>query len=114
MLERNLREDKNHMKVFLTIILSILLFVVGLSFLSPRGIEEDNNTSGHFINKVHHEDYRVQIKRRDFIRERRVEKLEVLNGHRGDKQKAARSRHDDFMVFNNDDDSARNRHDDFK
>ncbi len=99
------------MKVFVIIFLSVSLLVVGLSFLSPRSIEKDKNASDHFIKKVRHEDYRVQYKPRDFIRERRAEELDVLKGHRDDRQKAIRSRHDDFIVINNDD---RNLYDDFR
>jgi hypothetical protein len=45
--------------------------------------------------------------------ESREKKLEALKGHRNDRQKAVRSRHDDFIVFNNDD-STKSRYDDFR
>ncbi len=99
------------MKILLTIFLSVSILVVGLSFLSPRSIEEEKK-SDYFIKKVSHEDYHVQYKRRDFIRERRLEKHEVLKGNNSYKQKADRSRHEDFKVSFNDD-YTRNRHDDF-
>ncbi len=101
------------MKLFSTIFLSVSLFVIGLSFLSPRSNEEDKHSSDSFIKKVNQEDYHVQYKRRDFIMESREKKLEALKGHRNDRQKAVRSRHDDFIVFNNDD-STKSRYDDFR
>ncbi len=84
------------MKVFLIIFVSVSLLIVVLSFLSPSSNEEDKNASDHHIKKVQHKDYRTQYKRRDFIRERREEQLAVLKEYRGDSQKTARTRHDDF------------------
>ncbi len=101
------------MKIILTIILSVLILVVGLSFLSPRSFEVEENPSDSISKKALYEGYSVQYKRRDFIKERRVEKLEVLKRHRNVKQNANRSRHDDFMVFSNDDPS-KTRYDDFR
>ncbi len=101
------------MKIILALFLSILTLVVGLSFLSPRSFDEEENPSGRNSKKVLYEGYSVQYKRRDFIKERRVEKLETLKRHRNVKQNATRSRHDDFMVFNNDDPS-KTRYDDFR
>ncbi len=99
------------MKIVSAIFLAVLILVVGLSFLSPRSIEEERK-GNNFIKKISHEDYRVQYKRRDFISERRLEKHEALKGNNNYKQKAERSRHEDFRVSFNDD-SARNLHDDF-
>ncbi len=101
------------MKIALAIFLSALTLVVGLSFLSPRGFEEEENPSGHISKKALYEGCSVRYKRRDFIKERRAEKLEALKEYRSSKQSATRSRHDDFMVFNNDD-PAKTRYDDFR
>ncbi len=101
------------MKIILTIFLSALVLVVGLSLLSPRSFEEEENPSGRISKKALNEGYSVQYKRRDFIKERRVEKLEALKGHRNTRQNATGSRHDDFMAFNNDDPS-KTRYDDFR
>ncbi len=101
------------MKIILTIFLSALALVVGLSFLSPRSFDEEENPSGHISKKPPYEGCSVRYKRRDFIKERRVENLEALKAYRNAKQNATRSRHNDFMVFNNDD-SAKTRYDDFR
>lgn len=42
----------------------------------------------------------MQYKSLDFIGERHVEKPEALKGHRGEKIRVDRSRHDDFVVLN--------------
>ena len=101
------------MKIVLTIFLSVSILVLGLSFLSPRSFEKDENPSGCFAKNTRYEGYSVQYKRRDFINERRLEKLEVLKGQRNVSQNATRSRHGDFMVFNNGDPS-KTRYDDFR
>ncbi len=85
------------MKIFLIIFVFLSLLIVGLSLLPPSNIEGEQDTNVHYIKKVHHQDYLVPNKRRDFIRERREEQLAALKGLRNRNQKAIKSRHDDFI-----------------
>ncbi len=101
------------MKIVLIIFFSVLLLLLGLSFLSPSSFEEDENSSDSLAKKVSYEGAAEQYKRRDFIKERRMSKHKILKGHRNDKQNATSSRHDDFMVYTNDN-SSKTRYDDFR
>ncbi len=101
------------MNTFLTIFLAVSLFVVGLSFMSPCSTGLKNNASDNYIQKVRYEDYGVQYKHRNIIREKREEKLKELKDRRDERKKPARSFNDDFIAFG-DSDSTRIRYEDFR
>ena len=99
------------MKIFLTILMTVTLLVIGLLFLSS-GNNADNNVSKSSVKKIQNDEYRSQYKRRDFIRESRESERKEINIHNA-RHDDARNRHDDFMVYNRLDDD-RSRHDDFR
>ena len=99
------------MKIFLTILMTVTLLVIGLLFLSS-GNNADKNVSKSSVKKIQNDEYRSQYKRRDFIRESRESERKEINIHNA-RQDDASSRHDDFMVYNRLDDD-KNRHDDFR
>ena len=99
------------MKIFLTILVTVTLLVIGLLFLSS-GNNADKNVSKYSVKKIQNDEYRSQYKRRDFIRESRKNERKEINIHNA-RHDDARNRHDDFMVYNRLDDD-RSRHDDFR
>lgn len=99
------------MKIFLTILVTVTLLVIGLLFLSS-GNNADNNVSKSSVKKIQNDEYRSQYKRRDFIRESRKNERKEINIHNA-RHDDARNRHDDFMVYNRMDED-RSRHDDFR
>ena len=99
------------MKIFLTILVTVTLLVIGLLFLSSAN-NADKNVSKSSVKKIQNDEYRSQYKRRDFIRESRKNERKEINIHNA-RHDDARNRHDDFMVYNRLDDD-RSRHDDFR
>ncbi len=99
------------MKIFLTILMTVTLLVIGLLFLSS-GNNEDKNVSKNSVKKIQNDEYRSQYKRRDFIRESRESERKEINIHNA-RHDDARNRHDDFMVYNRLDDD-RSHYDGFR
>ena len=99
------------MKIFSTLLVVVTLLVLGLMFLSS-GNNADKNVSKSSVKKIQNDEYRSQYKRRDFISESRGNERKEINIPNA-RQDDARSRHDDFMVYNRLDDD-KSRHDDFR
>ena len=86
------------MKIFLTILMTVTLLVIGLLFLSS-GKEVDKNVSESSIKKTQNDEYHSQYKRRDFIRERRENERKEINRAKNARQVDDGSHHEDLMVY---------------
>ncbi|MGR3292593.1 MAG: hypothetical protein ACUZ9M_01095 [Candidatus Scalindua sp.] len=87
------------MKILSTMLVTVTLLVIGLSFLSS-GKNADKNVSKPSVKKVKSDEYYSQFKRRDFISERRENKRKKIDREKNVKQVDVGSYHADFMVYN--------------
>lgn len=101
------------MKILSTMLVTVTLIVIGFLFLSSGGNNTDSNASKSSVKKIKSDEYYSQLKRRDFISERRENKIKKIDREENVRQVAAGRHHEDFMAYNRQD-SDRNRYDGFR
>lgn len=106
-------EEGRYMKIFSTMLVTVVLLVIGFLFLSSGINNAGNNLSKRSVGKTQSDEYYPQHKRRDFVRERRENERKEISREKSARQVASGRYHDDFMVYNRMDHD-KNRYDDFK
>jgi hypothetical protein len=106
-------EERYDMKILLTMLVTVTLLVIGLLFLSSGVNNVDSNVSKSSVRKTKSDEYYSQLKRRDFISERRENKHKKISKEKSVRQINARRYHDDYMAYNRQD-SDRSRYDGFR
>ena len=101
------------MKVFLTMLVTVTLLVIGFLFLFSGVNKAGCNVSKSSVRRMQSGQYHSQFKRRDFIRERRENESKEISKEESARQVAAGKYHDDFMAYNQQD-SDRSRYDGFR
>lgn len=104
------------MKIFSTMLVTVTLLAIGLSFLSTGVNNTDNKVGKSSVRRVQSDEYHSQFKRRDFIMERREnerKERKEINKDKSARQVAAGRYNEDFMVYTRLDHD-KNRYDDFR
>jgi hypothetical protein len=93
-------KERRYMKILSTMLVTVTLIVIGFLLLSSGGNNTDSNVRKSPVRKTKSDEYYSQLKRRDFISERRENKHKEISKEKSVRQVEAGRYHDDYMAYN--------------